>query len=97
VHQRLQTNVRKLSNVLCVFFSIVSLFLVCFVFVYRNPNFGFATKIRGCKVVSQKGSPGIMPHAPGSARECEGIDPRTPKETPTLGVEVLMDSQMFRE
>jgi hypothetical protein len=34
VHQRHQTNVRKLSNVLCVFFPIVSLFLVCFVFVF---------------------------------------------------------------
>lgn len=34
VHHRHQTNVRKLSNVLCVFFSIVSLFLVWFVFVF---------------------------------------------------------------
>jgi hypothetical protein len=40
---------------------------------------------------------GVMPHALGSARECEGIDPHIPKGTPTLGVEVLMDSQMFRE
>jgi len=97
VHQRLQTNVRILSNVLCVFFKIVSLFLVCFLFVYRNPNLGFATKARGCKVVNQEGSLGVMSHAPGSARECEGIDPCTPKETPTLGVEVPMDSQMFKK
>jgi len=27
-----------------------------------------------------------MPHAPGSARECEGLNPHTPKGTPTLGV-----------
>jgi len=32
-----------------------------------------------------------MPHAPGSARECEGIDFHTPKKTPTLGVGVLME------
>jgi hypothetical protein len=38
-----------------------------------------------------------MPHALGSARECEGIDPHTPKGTSTLGVGVLMDSQMFKE
>jgi hypothetical protein len=34
---------------------------------------------------------------PGSARECEGIDPHTPKGTPTLGVGVLVDSRMFRK
>jgi hypothetical protein len=27
-----------------------------------------------------------MSHVPGSARECEGIDPHIPKGTPTLGV-----------
>jgi len=32
-----------------------------------------------------------MSHAPRSARECEGIDPHTPKGTPTLGVGVPMD------
>jgi hypothetical protein len=37
-----------------------------------------------------------MLHAPRSARECEGIDPHTPKGTPTLGVGVPVDSQMFR-
>jgi len=47
--------------------------------------------------VGQEGSPGVMPHAPGSVRECEGIDPHTPKGTPTLGVGVHVDSRMFRE
>jgi len=28
-----------------------------------------------------------MPHALGSARECEGMAPHTPKGTPTLRVE----------
>jgi len=37
-----------------------------------------------------------MPHAFGSARECEGIDPHTPKGTPTLGVGVPVDSRIFK-
>jgi hypothetical protein len=79
----------------CVFF-IVSFFLVCFVFVYRNPSLGFMTKARGCKIVGQKGSSGVMSHVPKSARECEGIDPRTPKRTPTLGVGVSVESQPLK-
>ncbi len=43
------------------------------------------TKVRGCKVVGQKGSPIVMPHALESVKECEGIDPHIPKGTPTLG------------
>jgi len=50
------------------------------------------TKARGYKVAGQKGSPRVMPHAPRSARECEGIGLHTPKGTPILGVGVLMDS-----
>ncbi len=45
------------------------------------------TKVKGCKVVGQEGSPGIMPHAPGSARECEGINPHTPKGIPLWELE----------
>jgi hypothetical protein len=63
----------------------------------RNPSFGLTTKARACKVVGQEGSLGIMPHAPGSARECEGTNPPTPKGTPTLGVGVPMNSRMFTE
>jgi len=37
-----------------------------------------------------------MPHAHGNARECEGIDPHTPKGTPTLGVRVSVDSRIFK-
>jgi len=55
------------------------------------------TKARAYKAVGQEGSPGVMLHAPGSARECEGIDPHNPKGTPTLGVGVPVDSQMFKE
>jgi hypothetical protein len=34
----------------------------------RNPNLGFATKARGCKVASQEGDLGVTSHAPGSAK-----------------------------
>jgi hypothetical protein len=63
----------------------------------RNPSLGLMTKARGCKVAGQEGSSGVMPHALGSARECEGIDLHTSKGTPLLGVGVLVDSRMFRE
>jgi hypothetical protein len=55
------------------------------------------TKARGCKVTGQEGRPGVMPHALGSAKECEGMNLHTPKGTPTLGVGVLVDFQIFRE
>jgi hypothetical protein len=35
---------------------------------YCNPNFGLATKARACKGAGQKGSLGVTPHAPGSAK-----------------------------
>jgi len=54
----------------------------------RNPSLGLTTKAKGYRVVGQEGSPRVMPHALGSARECEGMDPHTPKGTPTLGVRV---------
>jgi len=38
-----------------------------------------------------------MLHVPESARECEGMNLHTPKGTPTLGVGIPMDSQLFRE
>ncbi len=60
-----------------------------------DPSLGLTTRARGYKVAGQEGSLGIMPHAPKSARECEGIDPHTPKGTPTLGVGIPVDSQMF--
>jgi len=55
------------------------------------------TKTRVCKVAGQKGSPGVMPHAPGSVGKCEGMNPHTSKGASTLGVGVLMDFQIFRE
>jgi hypothetical protein len=54
------------------------------------------TKARGYKVAGQKKESGIMQHVLENARECEGIDPHTPKGTPTLEVGVPVDSQIFR-
>jgi hypothetical protein len=53
--------------------------------ICRNPNLKLTTKARGCKVASQEGSPGIMLHAPRSARKCEGIDSHTPKGNSHFG------------
>jgi hypothetical protein len=54
----------------------------------RNPSLGLATKVRVCKVVGQEGSSGVMSHAPMNAKECEGVNPHTPKWTPNVGVGV---------
>jgi hypothetical protein len=35
----------------------------------RDPSLGFATKARGLQGCGPRGSPGVTPHAPGSARE----------------------------
>ncbi len=36
-------------------------------------------------------------HTPKSAKECEGMNPHTPKWIPILGVKVPMDFLIFRE
>jgi len=54
------------------------------------------TKAKDCKVTGQEKSPGVMSHAPGSVRKCEGINLHNPKGTPTLGVGIPVDSQIFR-
>jgi len=64
---------------------------------YRNPNLGFMTKTRACEGAGQKWSLGVTFHAPGSVGKCEGMNLHIPKWVPTLGVGVLMDSQIFRE
>jgi hypothetical protein len=65
-------------------------------FTCHNPNLGLVIKARACKVASQEGIMGITSHAHGSAKECEGMNPHTPKWIIILGVGVLMDSQIFR-
>jgi len=71
--------------------------IIISMYLCRNPSLGLVTKARGCKVASQEGSLGIMPHAHSSARKYEGIDPHAPKGTPTLGVGVLVDSRMSKK
>ncbi len=63
---------------------------------------------RGCKVAGQEEvwelrqeeaseSHHILPGVLESVREYEGVNPHTPKATPTLGDGVSVDSQNFRE
>jgi len=49
-------------------------------------------KAKACKVTGQEGSLGVTPHVPENARECEGIDPHTPKGASTFGIGLPMDS-----
>ncbi len=53
----------------------------------RNLSLGLVTKARACKGVGQEGSLGITFHAPGSVRECEGMNFHTPKWTPLWELE----------
>jgi len=61
-----------------------------------NPSSRLVTKVRTYKGVGQEWSSGITFHVFGSAKECEGMNPHTPKWTPILGVGVPMDSQIFK-
>jgi hypothetical protein len=51
--------------------------------------------------VLERCEPKVQPeshiHIPGNVGECEGMNPHTLKWAPTLGVEVSMDSQIFKE
>jgi hypothetical protein len=64
---------------------------------YRNPNFELTTKAKGLQGCMPKESPGVTSHTPRNVGKCEGVNPHTPKATPTLGDGVLMDFQNFRE
>jgi len=76
----------------------------------RNPNFGLATKAKGVVRLRAKRkearelrqeeareSHHILPRVLESVRDYEGVNPHTPKATPTLGDGVPVDSQNFRE
>jgi hypothetical protein len=63
----------------------------------RNPSFGLVTKAKGLQGCGPRGSPGITSHTPRSVGKCEGVNPHTPKATPTLGDGVPVDSRIFRE
>jgi len=56
--------------------------------------------VRGSSGVKARRNPGVTSHIPGSVRsmrQYEGVNPHTPKATPTLGDGVLVDSRNFRE
>jgi len=55
------------------------------------------TNARACEGAGQKGSPRVTFHAFESVKKCEGMNPHTPKCTPTLGVGVPVDSRIFKE
>ncbi len=55
------------------------------------------TKAGACKSVGQEEGPGNTSYTPGSAGECERMNPHTPKTTPPWGVGAPMDSRIFRE
>jgi len=61
----------------------------------RNPSFGLVTKAKGLQRCELRGSPGVTWHTPESVGKCEGVNPHTPKTTPTLGDGVPVDSHNF--
>jgi len=63
----------------------------------HNPNPELVTKPRACKKARQEGDPGNTSYTPRSVGECERMNSHTPKVTPTWGVGVPKDSQIFKE
>ncbi len=68
--------------------------MCCGVWVWcRNPNFRLATKAKELQGCGPKKSLGVASHIPESVGKCEGVNPHTPKATPTLGDGVPMESR----
>jgi len=63
----------------------------------HNSSLGLATNARAYKGVSQEWNSGVTFHAIGSVGKCEGMNSHSPKWAFTLGVGVLMNSQIFKE
>ncbi len=63
----------------------------------HNLNLKLVTKTRACEGAGQVWSPGVTFHAFGNVGKCEGMNPHTPKWTPTLGIGVMLDSQLFKK
>jgi hypothetical protein len=61
--------------------------------ICHDLNFGLATKV-GCGPKVQLEN---HIHSLESAKECEGMSLHTPKWTPTLGVRILTEYQIFKE
>jgi len=83
---------KKIEIVWKLFFQLLDCVWMC-----CSPNLGLATKARTCKGVDQEWIMGIPFHVPRCVGECEGMNLHTLKWASTLGVRVLMDSQIFRK
>jgi hypothetical protein len=57
---------------------------------------GLRPRQEGCKVMGQEGTPRSHFTCSRECKECEGMNPHTPKGTPMLGVEVPKDSRIFK-
>jgi hypothetical protein len=88
----LMTKAKGLQGLPCFWLIQTFLHLPC-----HNPSFGLMTKAKGLQGYEARGSPGITSHTPRSVRKCKGVNPHTPKATPTLRDEISMDFQNFRE
>jgi hypothetical protein len=57
---------------------------------------GLRPRQKGLQGCGPRENPGVTSHIPESVRKCEGVNPHTPKATPTLGDGVPVDSKNFR-
>ncbi len=64
---------------------------------YHDPSLGLTIKARGMEMCKSKVQPESHIHIHKSVGECEGMSPHAPKWALTLGIEILMDSQIFKE
>jgi len=58
---------------------------------------GLRPRQKGLQGCGPKGSLRVTSHTPGSVRKCEGVNPHTPKATPTLEDGIPIDTGNFRE
>jgi hypothetical protein len=58
---------------------------------------GLQPRQKGLQGCGPRRSPGVTSHTPGNVRQCEGVNPHTPKATPTLGDGVPVDYRNFKE
>jgi hypothetical protein len=63
---------------------------------YYDLSLGLIIKVRACKGVGREGSLGITSHTFESIGKCEGMNLHAPKWAPTLGVGIIVDSQIFK-
>jgi len=57
-----------------------------------EPRGNPGVKVKAWQGCGPRGIRGVTSHTPGSVRKCEGVNPHTPKATPTLGDGVPVDS-----